>query len=153
MPHFSFEDFGRCRKQIEQMIIRSLPDKLKRLQIVWNDFTAKQRMAVRLKYDEGLSLEEAAQRLHISVDSFRDRLKGAERKLELAFPELVRSEANSKKKQNPIPPVLHWNRLRGSKVIIQISDRTKTPWGMPRLRQNVNRNQVQRWLDLVCPLK
>lgn len=62
-----------------------------------SSLTTKQANAIKLVYmaEEPLSLPEAAARLGISLDTLRDRIRGALKKLEAAFPELVPATRSS----------------------------------------------------------
>jgi predicted DNA-binding protein (UPF0251 family) len=151
-PHYDFSEFKEAKREIDQIVARTLSEKLKRLKKVWKSLTAKQRIALKLKYDEELSHEESAARLQISVDSFRDRLDLAERKLERAFPELQRKIPTPPEPKKSVEPVIHYSRKKDGVEIVEIVDRKLTPWGPPKLRLNVNKPEVYRWLDRVCPI-
>lgn len=151
-PHYDFEEFKQAKREIDRIVAKTLPEKLKRLRKVWKSFTTKQKMALKLKYDEELSHEESAGRLQISVDSFRDRLELAERKLERAFPELKRQEEPTVEIKKSTEPVIHYSHTTDSVELVEIVDRKATPWGPPKMRANLNKPEIYRWLDKVCPV-
>lgn len=151
-PLYEFSEFKEAKREVDRIVARTLPERLKRLKKFWKTLTPKQRIALKLKYDEELSYEESARRLQISVDSFRDRIILAEKKLESAFPELKRAVEPSAKIAKTIPPVRHLSAKTSRTQLIEITDRRLTPWGPPRKRKDVNKPEVYRWLDKVCPI-
>jgi predicted DNA-binding protein (UPF0251 family) len=151
-PLYEFSEFKEAKREIDRIVARTLPDRLKRLKRYWKTLTPKQRIALKLKYDEELTYEEGARRLQISVDSFRDRIILAEKKLESAFPELKRAVEPSTKTAKAIAPVRHFSKKTNCTQLVQIVDRRITPWGPPKKRKDVNKPEVYRWLDKVCPI-
>jgi len=55
----------------------------KTLEQAISQLSAKQRQAVRLTYDKGISLQQASKKVNCSVEAFRSRLRRAREKLEL----------------------------------------------------------------------
>jgi predicted DNA-binding protein (UPF0251 family) len=151
-PFYDYTEFKEAKRDIDRIVATTLPEKLKRLKKAWKSLTTKQRMALKLKYDEELTHEEGAARVQISVDSFRDRLELAEIKIERAFPELTRITLTKIETKKSIKPVSHYSRKTDSVEFIEIVDRKVTPWGPPKAKANVNKPEVYRWLDKVCPI-
>ena len=108
-PYYDFEEFKQAKRQIDRIVAKTLPEKLKQLRKTWKGLSTKQKTALRLKYDEELSHADAAARVNITVDSFRNRLEGAERRLEKDFPDLKRREEATVEVKTVIELIIHYN--------------------------------------------
>jgi len=115
-----------------------------------------------VKHDLGQEVCESAIKLlkcvvlanaAVKKDPFLSRLVlESEKKLESALPELKRAVEPSTKTAKAILPVRYFSKKINRSQFIEIVDRRLTPWGPPKKRLDVNKPEVYRWLDKVCPV-
>ena len=98
-PWIDLSDFEILKRKICLHVRMTLPERAKRFEKFWSDLTTNQREAVWLYYmknPHSRSKEFIAEKIGISVDSLKDRLAGAVRKLKAAFPELSEENKGSR---------------------------------------------------------
>lgn len=138
------------------------------LKTVWERFNAardsltrKQWNALEMVHLEGRGQTEAAKAMQISLDSFRDRMEGAELKFRKALPELAGLSLSVTFRISRAAPTLYWGLYRRSSAAkvhslyrVKNGVREEIPHrvGKPKKKAKVNENRIKAWAVASSPM-
>jgi predicted DNA-binding protein (UPF0251 family) len=168
-PELDYAEFKKLEGVVNAEIDKSLPEKARRFSKFLESLTMAQREAlehVYLKNEYGLTQEDVAKKLGISIHSLTDRLEGARKKLKGFYPEFKKKKAPRKPAQVD-PPVAEQSGVVISgpaddeTVVTLINPATKERTRITvekssklrmRLRLGVNKFEIRRWIRERCPI-
>lgn len=145
-PRFTQKRFELTKNAIWAKVYKKMPFWAKRFHRIWDKLTQAQSDALMLEWfyesDEKPTQEENALALGISVDSYKERLKLANKKLGTLYPEFPRLKRKKPRvvKKTIKPAPLYQILPSGEKVEIEISVMRK------KTLSTKEKHEIKKWV-------